>query len=97
MLGSVSASTQDKAINTPLKSRISSRTRVLMTRRREMVENGHHKQRIEYAEICKNITKKSREDKRKYNHKRNDNGFKETEESQKNADARARQVDHTPR
>ena len=30
-------------------------------------------------------------------HKRNDNGFKETEESQKNADARARQIDHTPR
>ena len=32
-----------------------------------MVENGDHKQRIEYAEICKNITKKASEDIRKYN------------------------------
>ena len=32
-----------------------------------MIEHGHHKQRIEHAEICKTITKKAREDKRKYN------------------------------
>ena len=38
-----------------------------MTKRREMVENGDDKQRIEYAEICKTIKKKAREDIRKYN------------------------------
>ena len=32
-----------------------------------MVENGDNKQRIEYAEICKTIKTKAREDIRKYN------------------------------
>ena len=56
-----------KAINKPQKSRISSPTWALITKRREMAENGDNKQRIEYAEICKTIKKKAREDIRKYN------------------------------
>ena len=38
-----------KAINKPQKSGISSPTRALMTKSREMVENGDDKERIEYA------------------------------------------------
>ena len=57
-----------KTINMPHQSRISSPTRALMTKRREMAENGDNKQRIEYAEICKTIKKKAREDIRKNNH-----------------------------
>ena len=38
-----------------------------MTKRREMAGNGDNKQRIEYANICKTIKKKAREDIRKYN------------------------------
>ena len=63
-----SASSVAKAINKPLKSRISSPTRALMTKRREMAGNADNKQRIEYAVICKTIKKKPREDIRKYNH-----------------------------
>ena len=63
---SASTSRVAKAINTPLKSRISSPTRALMTNRREMVGNDD-KQRIVYAEIFKTIKKKAREDIRKYN------------------------------
>jgi len=33
-----------------------------------MAGNGDKKQRIEYAEICKTIKHKAREDIRKYNH-----------------------------
>ena len=62
-----SASRVAKAINKPLKSRISSPTQALMTKRREMVENGDDKQPIEYAEICKTIKKKARQDIGKYN------------------------------
>ena len=62
-----SASIVAKAINKPHKSRISSPTRAIMTKRREMAENGDNKQRIEYTTICKTITKKTREDIRKYN------------------------------
>ena len=54
-----------------------------MTKRREFVENGDNKQQIEYAEICKTIKKKG---------KRNNHGIKEPDESQKNAEARPRQV-----
>ena len=38
-----------------------------MTKRREMLENGDDKQQLEYAEICKTIKKKAREDIRDYN------------------------------
>ena len=51
---------------TYVKSRISSPTQALMTKPREMAENGDNKQRIEHAEICKAIKKKAREDIRKY-------------------------------
>ena len=61
------ASRVAKAINKPLKSRISSPTQALMTKRRKMVENGDDKQRLEYAEICKTIMKKARDEIRKYN------------------------------
>ncbi|KAK2164193.1 hypothetical protein NP493_1428g00036 [Ridgeia piscesae] len=47
-----------KAINKPLKSRISSPTRALTTKGREIMEDGDDKQRLEYAEICKTIKKK---------------------------------------
>ena len=60
-----SASRVATAITKPLKSRISSPTRALMTKRREMVEIGDDKQRIEYAEICVTIKKKARQDNRK--------------------------------
>ena len=45
-----SASRVAKAINKPHKSWISSPTRALMTKRREMAGNGDNKQPIEYAE-----------------------------------------------
>ena len=38
-----------------------------MTKRRELVGNGDDKQQLEYAEICKTIKNKAREDIRKYN------------------------------
>ena len=63
-----SASRVAKAINKPHKSRISSLTWALMTKRQEMAGMGDNKQRIEYAEICKTIKKKAKEDIRKYNH-----------------------------
>ena len=59
-----------------------------MTKRRVMAGNGDNKQRIEYAEICKTIKKKAREDIRKYNQeiiRQKDHGIKEPEESLKNA------------
>ena len=65
-----------------------------MTKRRDIVENGNDKQRIEYAEIYKTIKKKARENIRKYNYEI----IRETimtEESQKNEVARPRQTDHT--
>ncbi len=43
------------------KPKISSPTRALMKKRREMIEN------IEYVEICKTVKKKAREDIRKHN------------------------------
>ena len=63
-----SASRVAKEINKTRKSRISSSTRALMKKRRKIVGIGDNKQRIEYAEICKTITKKATEDIRKYNH-----------------------------
>ena len=44
-----SASRVAKAINKPHKSRVSSPTQALMTKRREMAGNGDNKQRIEYS------------------------------------------------
>ena len=38
-----------------------------MKKRREMIENETHRDHIEYVEICKTITRKAREDIRKYN------------------------------
>ena len=49
------------------KSRLSTETRALMKKRREMAETGNTRKRIEYAEICKTIKKKAREDIRKHN------------------------------
>ena len=59
---------KQEAVNKPLISRISSPTRTVMTKRK-IVGNGDGdgKQRLEYAEICKIIKKKEREDIRKYN------------------------------
>ena len=37
-------------------------------KRREIKEKGDDKRRIEYAEICKTIKKRAREDIKKYNH-----------------------------
>ena len=62
-----SASRVAKATDKPHNSRISSPTRALVTKRREMAGNGNNKQRTEYTEICKTIKKKAREDTRKYN------------------------------
>ena len=44
------------------KPKISSPTRALMKKRREMIENKTHRDHIEYVEICKTIKKKARED-----------------------------------
>ena len=62
-----SAAKVAKVINKPHKSRISSPTPALLTKRREVAENGVNKQRIEYADIFKTIKKKARDDIRKYN------------------------------
>ena len=47
--------------------KISSPTRALMKKRREMIENKTPRDHIEYVEICKTITKKAKEDIRKHN------------------------------
>ena len=56
------------AFNKPQKSRISSPTRALMSKRRKIAEKGDNKQRIEYAEICNTIKNKGRVDIKKNNH-----------------------------
>ena len=43
------------------KTKISSPTRVLMKKRREMIENKTPRDHIEYVEICKTIQRKARE------------------------------------
>ena len=48
-------------------SKISSPTRALMKKRREMIENDTPRDHIEYVEICKTIKKKAKEDIRKQN------------------------------
>ena len=47
--------------------KISSPTRALMRKRREMIENKTPRDHIEYVEICKTIKKKAKEDIRKHN------------------------------
>ena len=49
------------------KPKMSSPTRALMKKRREMIENNTPRDHIEYAEICKTIKKKARENIRKHN------------------------------
>ena len=47
--------------------KISSPTRALMKKRREMIENETPRDHLEYVEICKTIKKKAKEDIRKHN------------------------------
>ena len=47
--------------------KISSPTRALMKKRREMIQNKTPRDHIEYVEICKSIKKKAKEDIRKHN------------------------------
>ena len=56
-----SASKVAKAITKQQKSRISSPTRALKTKRRKMAENGDNKQRTEYAEIYARPSKRKQE------------------------------------
>ena len=49
------------------KPKISSPTRALMKKRREMIENNTPRDHTEYVEICKTVKKKVREDIRKHN------------------------------
>ena len=48
-------------------TKISSPTRALMKKRREMIENKTPRDHIEYVEICEAIKKKAKEDIRKHN------------------------------
>ena len=47
--------------------KISSPTRALMKKRREMIENKTPRDHIGYVEICKTIKKKAKEDIRRHN------------------------------
>ena len=60
----LSIAKQTKKQKTP---KISSPTRALMKKRREMIENKTPRDQIEYVEICKTIQKKAKEDIRKHN------------------------------
>ena len=60
----LSIAKQTKKHNKP---KISSPTRALMKKRREMIENKTPRDHIEYVEICKTIKKKAREDIRTHN------------------------------
>ena len=59
--------------------KISSPTRALMKKRREMIENETPRYHVEYVEICKTIKKKAKEDIRKHNL----DGIRETIEASK--------------
>ena len=61
------------------KPKMSSPTRALMKKRREMIENNTPRDHIEYAEICKTIKKEAMEDIRKHNL----DGIRETIEASK--------------
>ena len=56
-----------KQIKKQKKPKISSPTRALMKKRREMIENKTPRDHIEYVEICKTMKKKAREDIWKHN------------------------------
>ena len=60
----MSIATQTKKQKKP---KISSPTRALLKKRREMIENKTPRDYIEYVEICKTIKKEAREDIRKHN------------------------------
>ena len=60
----LSIAKQTKKQKTP---KISSPTRALMKKRRQMIENKTPRDHIEYVEICKTIKKKAKEDIRKHN------------------------------
>ena len=60
----ISIATQTKKQKKP---KISSPTRALMKKRREMIANKTPRDHIEYVEICQTIKKKAREDIRKHN------------------------------
>ena len=62
-----SAMSLAKQTNKQKKPQISSPTRTLMKKRREIIENNTLRGRIEYVEICKTIKEKAREDIRKHN------------------------------
>ena len=62
-----SAMSIEKQTKKQKKPKISSPTRALMKKRREMIENNTPRDHIEYVEICKTIKKKVREDIRKHN------------------------------
>ena len=49
------------------KPRISSPTRAILKKRREIIQNNTPRDQIEYVEICTTIKKKAREDIRKHN------------------------------
>ena len=49
------------------KAKISSPTRALMKKHRDMIESNTPRDQIEYVEICNTIKKKAREDIRKHN------------------------------
>ena len=72
----LSIAKQTKKQKTP---KISSSTRALMKKRREMIENNTPRDHIEYVEICKTIKKKAKEDIRM----RNLDGTRETIEASK--------------
>ena len=56
-----------KQSKTHKKPKISSPTRALMKKRREVIENTTPRDHIEYVEMCKTIKKKAKEDIRKHN------------------------------
>ena len=85
----MSIATQTKKQKKP---KISSPTRALMKKRREMIENKTPRDHIEYVEICKTITKKAREDTRKHNL---DETREPIEKGQKNTQPREKPDDNT--
>ena len=59
-----------------------------------ILQQFYSMQRIEYAEICKTIKKKAREDIRKYNHEKRSRHQRALRKSEV-ADTRPRETDHT--
>ena len=84
-----SASKVANAINKPLKSRISSPIRALMTKRRGMMGNSDNKQRIEYRNMQdhQQESKSGHQEIQPGDHTRNDRDIKEPDDIQKNTEA----------